>query len=65
MRAFVEELEALVRSTVDDGSGVDVEMTARALQAYMSDAAKPLLASPDRFPLDRLVAFGTRTFNAS
>jgi hypothetical protein len=33
MRAFVEELEALVRSTVDDGSGVDVEMTARALQA--------------------------------
>lgn len=49
MRAFVEELEALVLSIVGDASGVDVEMTARALQAYMSDAAKLLLATPDRF----------------
>lgn len=64
MQAFVEELEALVRSTVDDAPGVDVEMTARALQAYISDAAKLLLAESDRFPIDRLVAFGARTFIA-
>lgn len=64
MQVLVEELEALVRSTVGDRSGVDVEMSARALQAYMSDAAKLLLAESDRFPIDRLVAFGARTFTA-
>ena len=55
--------EAVIATLTDIvGERPDAELTAYALRGYLFDAGRLTLAAPDRFPLDRLVAFGADTF---
>jgi AcrR family transcriptional regulator len=62
-RALTDAVEALLHSTFRYPD-VDIGMAAHALQGYMYDSARLALADPDRFPPDRVVAFGATLFGA-
>ena len=55
--------EAVIATLTDIvGERPDTELTAYALRGYLFDAGRLTLAAHDRFPVDRLVEFGARTF---
>lgn len=55
--------EQIIRRAMTDGldPATDVEMLARALFALFWDAGRLVLAEPETFPAERIVAFGRQT----
>lgn len=64
-RMLVGALEDLVRWAATEGldEDTDIELLARTLLAIMWDSARLVLAQPDQFPPERILAFAQRTID--
>ncbi|RHW24416.1 TetR/AcrR family transcriptional regulator [Nocardioides immobilis] len=62
-KLVIGAFEQIIRWAMTDGldPATDVEMLARALFALFWDAGRLVLAEPETFPAERIVAFGRQT----